>query len=77
MNNASKTNCRPRSNENPTEPPSWVRAIESFDRAVRRSNLAWKIHTIRLDFYLVDLIASDRTLPLDMLNELRPVRTYG
>lgn len=59
-----------------TDPKQWEAEIASFDRAVRRSNLRWKRHTIRLDHAQVAMITSRRTLPLDILNSLPAVNTF-
>ncbi|HDS29708.1 MAG TPA: hypothetical protein ENN67_01555 [Firmicutes bacterium] len=62
MRKAVPVPSRPRSNPESQERDSWQKAIDSFDRSVRRSNFRFKTHCLRLDHALIGCIDSSRTL---------------
>lgn len=74
MKKAVPTPARPRDAAKIVKREPWERAIDNYDRSVRRREKKYRQRVIRLDHMCVGLISSDRTLPLDNLNALDSVR---
>jgi len=73
MKKAVPTPTRPRDAAAPVKREPWERAIDNYDRSVRRREKKYRQRVVRIDHMCVGLISSDRKLPLDRLNALDPV----
>jgi hypothetical protein len=77
MKKAVPTPARPRNAAPLGVREPWERAIDNYDRSVRRREKKYRQHVIRLDPMWIALISTDRRLPLDRLNSLDPVMDHG
>ena len=73
MRKAVPVPAHPRSSVAVQKREEWERAMDNYDRVIRRREKKYRQHVVRIDHLAVALITSDRRLPLDGLNALVPI----